>query len=468
LQQFLRTYPLPVGETVLRPRRQLNQQLPLRKKCRVNRQKSEPQETSNQYNCLAVETRFTEEGTTQITEESIQVMLRLASRIREETGGDLDDSAIQAVSEATGAPVDYVRLAVRAMPAQQKKRNLVENLKASFLAFDPFKRRLAMGGILGMAAGVAYWLGAVTQDQSGLTGLLALSAAIGSLYNTMIARDKFAAGWAGAIAGGIGIFTLALLSFISNPLPFVPVLVEVPPWLLPFVVTLAAGVGIFLQQFLTFNRTKLGLRDPVQDRQELLTQLLELTDRLKSDEQFATFLSIDMVGSTKIKAECDPLNVEFTFNEYQRFIEAIVVKNQGRIHSTAGDGVTAVFESPQSAYRAGRAIHSGLFEFNAFRNRLGREVTVRSGIHTGNVLAPGKDTTSVNFAHVIDIAAHLQKVAPAGAMVVSEATAVYLPGGASSVSSEKVETQDVTGYVWRPLTLSTPVLPVGAPPIPKN
>jgi hypothetical protein len=44
----------------------------------------------------------------------------LADRLRVQYGG-LDDEAILAVSEATGVPADYVRLAVRDVPAERRQ-----------------------------------------------------------------------------------------------------------------------------------------------------------------------------------------------------------------------------------------------------------------------------------------------------------------------------------------------------------
>jgi class 3 adenylate cyclase len=126
------------------------------------------------------------------------------------------------------------------------------------------------------------------------------------------------------------------------------------------------------------------------------------------------------------------------------------------VHSTAGDGVTVAFEDPKQGYAGARALLAGLFEFNAFRNRIGKPIELRAGLHTGSVLAPGQDIKSVNFAHVIDIAAHMQKAAPIGCLAVSDATATYLPGGKNTISSETIEAQDVRGTIWRPRSKVAP------------
>jgi len=66
---------------------------------------------------------------------------------------------------------------------------------------------------------------------------------------------------------------------------------------------------------------------------------------------------------------------------------------------------------------------------------------------------------------VIDIAAHLQKVAPVGGIVVSEAAAKGLPGGPGTVGTELVEAQNVFGLVWQPRAVPTSLPTVAPPPL---
>lgn len=398
-----------------------------------------------------------------VTDDSIQEMLLLAARLREQTGGELDDSAIVAVSEATGAPVEYVRLAVRALPENRRKSSLIQRIKTSFLAFDQDVRRWLAGGVLGAAFGLCTSLGSYMQDSSGLFGTLAVIAMIAGLWNAAVSRDGKTAAISGATLTGTAFFANALFLFVLNNL--FGLRVNGPEsFLLVFSLIAGAAGGTLAQTIANGYRRRHGIKDPVRDRHELLHQLLELQDRLKSDEQFVTFLSVDIVGSTRLKAESDPLAVEFTFNEYHRYVETVCRKHGGRIHSTAGDGVTCFFDRPDQAFAAGKAIQAGLFEFNAYRNRLAEQIVLRAGMHTGSVLAPGRDLQAVNFAHVIDIAAHMQKVAPPGTLVVSEATAIYLPGGRPSIGQESVSVQDVSGVIWRPKA-SVPRA-IAAPPQP--
>lgn len=397
-----------------------------------------------------------------ISDDAIQEMLLLATRLREQAGGDLDDSAIQAVSEATGAPIDYIRLAVQAIPRERKRQTIFERIKTSFLAFDPNVRRYVMSAFLGTASGFSLALSDLIRDTSGLLSLLGLVGAFAAVWNSAVAKDSKAGATAGALMSATTFTAYSLFLFLFNLFPGI-FLNGKPPMLIIAAAIFGGAVGALANLLFQGNRRKLGLKDPAAERHELLNQLLELQDRLRSDEQFATFLSVDIVGSTKLKSESDPLAVEFTFNEYHRYVEAVCRRHGGRVHSTAGDGVTCYFDRPDQAFAAGKALLSGLFEFNGFRNRLNKELELRAGLHSGSVLAPGRDLGSVNFAHVIDIASHLQKLAPVGSLAVSENCAAYLPGGQSSVGQEKVEAHDVRGVVWRPSLRVNPDL-IRVPP----
>ncbi len=399
------------------------------------------------------------------TDDRIHEMLALASRLRAARGGDLDDEAIVAVAEATGAPLEYVRLAVRSLPETEEKTNPVQRLRSSFLAFDPDVRRFAMGGLLGGAMGLLAAWSMVTRDHTGFLSSLVFLGAIAAVWNAAVSRQVRTAGVAGAIAGATWALVATLFLYVHTlvrPLLLMVgwpagTLMGIHPTMFALGAVGGAAVGVVAHLALGKNRSVLGLRDPGRERHEMLQQLLEITEKLKSDERFVTFLSADIVGSTKLKAVAEPLSVEFTFTEYHLFVESVVTRHGGRIHSTAGDGVTAAFEQPQNGFLAAKALMAGLFEFNAFRNRTGQTFELRTGLHTGSVLAPGKDVTQVNFAHVIDVAAHMQKAAEPGTLVVSEETARYLPGGCDSVGVESVSVEGLSGYIWRPKKVSVPV-----------
>jgi class 3 adenylate cyclase len=395
----------------------------------------------------------------ELTDDGVQQMLDLAERLRAANGGELDESAILAVSEATGAPVEYVRLANRLRP-EEKKRGFIHRLRSEYLGLDPEVRRNVLGGSLGVMFALASVLSVIPRNSFvGLLGVVQILCVTLGIYLVSVAKDARSAAITGAIATTLGFIAATIFQ------PLFGVSGVEPTMMIP--ITLLGAIGSMVANMIVSkNRRKLGLKDPVKERQELLRQLEDLKAKLNSGEQPVTFLSVDIVGSTKMKELAEPLSIEYTFNEYHQFVDRIVRKYGGSVHSTAGDGMTCAFDTPTQAFGAAKNIQAGLIELNTFGNKTGFPIALRAGIHTGNVVAPRPgDIASLNFAHVIDIAAHLQKVAPIGGIVVSEAAAKSLPGGSATVGTELVEVQNVTGLVWQPRLLPTPTSAVSPPPL---
>lgn len=382
-------------------------------------------------------------------------MLLLAERLRESHGGELDDEAIIAVSEATGAPVDYVRIALANRP-RDEKQTVTKKLRGTYLSLGPEERAWVTAGAIGAGAGIAYALNERFPRSNGLFGIfMILLLAVG--FFAVATRKTSRLAWiSGALLGCVGVISSSvfglLLGLASNG----------SPWeILPLTVA-SAVLGFALQKLVNQNRKALGLKDPTEERQDLLRQLVELQDKLNSGQQSLTFLSVDIVGSSRMKAGANPLNVEYTFNEYHQFVDRVTTKYGGRVHSTAGDGVTCAFDHPQPAFQAAKNMQIELIELNTFGNKLGAPIVLRCGIHTGSVVTPdAHDVTSLNFAHVIDIAAHLQKVCPAGGIAISKESAIYVKPAV--VSDETVDADGVEGYVWRPKTQAA-TKPAATPP----
>ena len=410
---------------------------------------------------------------TGLTEDGVEQMLALAERLRARNGGMLDDNAVQAVAEATGAPVEYVRLAVK-LRSEKETQSFVAKLRSQYLTLEPHTRRFVLSGAA--ATLCAFFAAASTRadwairdvpnasSPAPLLGIVSLVWLTLGLYNTCLTRDSKTGAASGAIFSASFFSAYEMFAYVLGlPANRDFVVFTIVPFTL-----FGALVGMGLQKVTDRYRKPLGLRDPLKERQDLLRQLVDLQDRLKSGEQSCTFLSVDIVESTRMKAEADPLAVEFTFNEYHGFVERTVKRYGGRVHSTAGDGVTAAFDHPQQALGAAKNIQAGLLELNTYRNKIGRPIVLRQGIHSGTVVAPdATDVTSLNFSHVIDVAAHFQKAAPPGGVAVSDAASVYLPGGPLALGGERVNVSGVEGTVWTPKTPGA-VSSTTPPPLPEG
>lgn len=396
----------------------------------------------------------------QISEDTVQQMLLLAERLRESHGGELDDEAIVAVSEATGAPVDYVRIALANRP-RTEKQTLTKSLRGTYLSLDPDERAWVGASAIGAGAGIAYALNERFPHSNGLFGILMILLLLLGFYTVGTRKDSRLATTSGALLGAVAVISSSLFGLVLG------LASQGRPWFIVPFTFLGATAGFFIQKLVSNNRRPLGIKDAAEERQDLMVQLQELKAKLESGKQSLTFLSVDIVGSSRMKLNSDALDVEYTFNEFHRFIASGTNKYGGTVHSTAGDGVTCAFDNPHQAYLAARYFQAAIIEINTFRNKLGQPIVLRCGIHSGDVVAPdARDVTSVNFAHVIDIAAHLQKVCPAGGIVVSRDAAIHVPGGPAFIGKDKVEADGMTGYVWLPKTRTVAAAAAAPPPLP--
>lgn len=156
------------------------------------------------------------------------------------------------------------------------------------------------------------------------------------------------------------------------------------------------------------------------DPASLLAQQIQIQWRLGLGSQATTVLVVDVAKSTTMKANADPLKIEWSFREYQSLIEEKSLQHGGQVLSTAGDGAVVGFPSPQLAVIAAREILTEMPRFNMRRNRLTVPFRIRIGIHTGRTEA---NLVDAPFNEIIDIAAHIEGVAPIGGIAVSKAVA---------------------------------------------
>jgi len=384
-----------------------------------------------------------------MSSQEVQELLQLASRLRASTGGELDDSAILAVAEASGASPEYVRLALQHAPvADQTQPSALGRLRKTFLSLDPSVRRLVASGYLACGTGLVSALIGTFGDRSQMGGILILLLILAATGNAAVSREHRTAILAGATFGALSFVTRSLFLLLMSAFWAIPPGAPAPV-LLAFS-ALGGLVAAGAHAALARNRDKLGLKDPVQERQDLLQQMVELQERLRSSEQSLSILSVDIVGSIRLKEGRDQLDIEYTFGEYHRFVEQVSRRFRGRLHSTAGDGVTVAFDSPADAFGAARAVQAGLFEFNSSRNRLGEPILLRAGIHHGAVMAAGNEIANLNFAKVIDIAAHLQKQCPPGAGAISETAMLMVPAGTQLTTDEIISAGEINARIWRP------------------
>lgn len=176
------------------------------------------------------------------------------------------------------------------------------------------------------------------------------------------------------------------------------------------------------------------------DPAALVAELVRLQWQLSPQTSDVCVVSVDAARSAEMKSMADPWTVEYSFREYQTFLERIVHSEGGSIIATAGDGAVAEFPTADQAYNAARRIQTEIENFNRKINRLDRAFRLRVGMHMGPVTGSIND---VEFSAVIDIAAHVQGSAPIGGIALTSVVAEHLKGEPLAQLAEPVDGQTI-------------------------
>jgi class 3 adenylate cyclase len=196
-------------------------------------------------------------------------------------------------------------------------------------------------------------------------------------------------------------------------------------------VELAHGdeIGLAESVLMRFERAD-AARDepttPIGGLRRVMEERVDLEARLERDfVRDGSFLDVDIADSYGLKSsEPRPERVFVSFERFRGYVAERVREHAGRILNSNGDEVMAFFESADAAVSCARALLGALPVWNARENLLQRDFRVRIGIHTGRSAV---DLLSgVAYSPVLDVAGHLQKTAPIGGVLISEATRTAL------------------------------------------
>ncbi len=139
------------------------------------------------------------------------------------------------------------------------------------------------------------------------------------------------------------------------------------------------------------------------------------------ERKVVSVLFVDLVGHTARSAEADPEDVRARLDTYHARVKREIERFGGTVEKFVGDAVMAVFGAPVAHEDdAERAVRAGL----RIVEELGEEV--RAAVNTGEALvalgARPEAGEALVAGDVVNTAARLQGVAPAGALVVGELT----------------------------------------------
>lgn len=224
----------------------------------------------------------------------------------------------------------------------------------------------------------------------------------------------------------------------SGPVAFWKGIVEfewLPGLVAVLILGFITGLGAYIEE-----QSRLSDRRRQNDPAMLIAELVQIRRRLNPGSQATCVLVVDVARSTQMKQDEDHLRVEFSFREYQSLLERVCAECGGDILSTAGDGAVATFSDPEEALRAAKTIQTEIVRFNSRINRLTNPFRLRIGLHAGQTTA---QIAEAPFNELIDIAAHVEAVAPVGGIAITEAVAKYVPDEPTAGLEERVDGQRV-------------------------
>jgi class 3 adenylate cyclase/pimeloyl-ACP methyl ester carboxylesterase len=105
-----------------------------------------------------------------------------------------------------------------------------------------------------------------------------------------------------------------------------------------------------------------------------------------SSRRLAAVLFTDLVGSTELQRTFGDTQWDTTLDSHDDLTRRAVSRGEGRIVKSTGDGILAVFDGPASAVNAALEIVRSL-------QRIG--LTVRAGVHVGEVVKRGDDVFGI-------------------------------------------------------------------------
>lgn len=150
----------------------------------------------------------------------------------------------------------------------------------------------------------------------------------------------------------------------------------------------------------------------------------------RAERRQLTVMFCDLVGSTQLSASLDPEDMQELLRAYRARVGDIASKHGGFVAKYMGDGALIYFGYPQAheddaerAVRAGLALVDGVSKLTVAGERLNARVGVATGlVVVGDLIGVGEAQERSIAGETPNLAARLQELAMAGAVVVADAT----------------------------------------------
>jgi predicted ATPase/class 3 adenylate cyclase len=150
----------------------------------------------------------------------------------------------------------------------------------------------------------------------------------------------------------------------------------------------------------------------------------------RAERRQLTVMFCDLVGSTRLSASLDPEDMQELLRAYRARVGDIASKHGGFVAKYMGDGALIYFGYPQAheddaerAVRAGLALVDGVSKLTVAGERLGARVGIATGlVVVGDLIGSGEAQERSVAGETPNLAARLQELAVAGAVVIADAT----------------------------------------------
>ena len=190
--------------------------------------------------------------------------------------------------------------------------------------------------------------------------------------------------------------------------------------------------------------------DSKRSREDLLKRYRELESALKSStRKRCAFLSVDVVGSTKMKQGETETAIAATFQAYEELLNRVFEEHGAWKVAWTPDGVMVCFLQLDLAIAAGQAVLKNLRDFNATENKLRTSFRVRCGLNEGDVAIYEDSKLEKVADHVIDVAGHMQKQAGPDSLWVGKEVYDSISEKSGFFTTNQV-VDDLKAYEWNP------------------
>jgi class 3 adenylate cyclase len=139
------------------------------------------------------------------------------------------------------------------------------------------------------------------------------------------------------------------------------------------------------------------------------------TAPVASQRVLASVLFTDIVGSTEHQARLGDQAYREVLNQHDAIAKRLIERCNGRFVHGTGDGLLATFNAPTDAISCANAIRDGMTSI---------DLTVRAGVHTGEIEIRGDDISGIS----VNIASRIADRASANEILTSDLTRQLMIG----------------------------------------